>query len=44
MEAFTRLGLPLVVGDGPELRRLRRQAGPTVRFAGRVSDDEAARA
>jgi glycosyltransferase involved in cell wall biosynthesis len=29
----------LVVGDGPELRRLRRLAGPTVRFAGRVSDE-----
>ena len=33
----TRLGLPLVViGDGPEGRRLRRLAGPTVRFTGRV--------
>ena len=30
--AFNRLRLPLiVVGDGPELRRLRRLAGPTVR-------------
>jgi glycosyltransferase involved in cell wall biosynthesis len=27
-----------VVGDGPELRRLRRLAGPTVRFAGRLPD------
>jgi glycosyltransferase involved in cell wall biosynthesis len=39
VEAFNRLRLPLVVvGDGPELRRLRRMAGPTVRFEGRVSD------
>src|SRR4051812_13113485 len=39
VRAFTRLGLPLVVvGDGPDARRLQRMAGPTVRFAGRVSD------
>ncbi|MGI8511501.1 MAG: glycosyltransferase [Solirubrobacteraceae bacterium] len=39
VEAFNRLGRPLViVGDGPERRRLRRLAGPTVRFEGRVSD------
>lgn len=39
VEAFNRLRLPLVVvGDGPESRRLRRLAGPTVRFEGRVSD------
>jgi glycosyltransferase involved in cell wall biosynthesis len=44
VRAFTRLGLPLVVvGDGPDARRLQRMAGPTIRFAGRVSDDEAAR-
>ena len=44
VEAFTRLGLPLVVvGDGPDRRRLRRMAGPTVRFAGRVTDGDAAR-
>jgi glycosyltransferase involved in cell wall biosynthesis len=42
--ACTRHGLPLVVaGDGPDARHLRRVAGPTVRFAGRVSDEEAAR-
>jgi glycosyltransferase involved in cell wall biosynthesis len=42
VEAFTRLGLPLVVaGDGPDLRRLKRLAGPTVRFEGRVSDARA---
>jgi glycosyltransferase involved in cell wall biosynthesis len=39
IDAFNRLGRPLlVVGDGPELRRLRRMAGPTVSFTGRVSD------
>ena len=44
IEAFNRLRLPLVVtGGGPDGRRLRRLAGPTVRFAGRVSDAEAAR-
>ena len=35
VEAFDRLGLPLVVvGDGPDARRLRRLAGPTSRFEG----------
>src|SRR5436190_21657914 len=44
VQAFNRLGRPLVVaGDGPDMRRLRRLAGPTVRFTGRVPDDEAAR-
>ena len=44
IEAFERLGRPLVVvGDGPELRRLKRLAGPTVTFTGRVSDAEVAR-
>jgi glycosyltransferase involved in cell wall biosynthesis len=39
VRAFNRLRLPLVVvGDGPELRRLRRLAGPTVRFTGRLPD------
>jgi glycosyltransferase involved in cell wall biosynthesis len=39
VRAFTALGLPLVViGDGPESRRLKRMAGPTITFAGRVSD------
>jgi glycosyltransferase involved in cell wall biosynthesis len=43
VQAFTALGLPLVVaGDGPDARRLRGLAGPTVRFAGRVSDAEVA--
>jgi glycosyltransferase involved in cell wall biosynthesis len=44
VRAFSELGLPLVVaGDGPEARKLHRIAGPSVRFAGRVTDDEAAR-
>jgi glycosyltransferase involved in cell wall biosynthesis len=39
IEAFSRLGLPLVViGDGPDGRRLRRLAGRTVTFTGRLSD------
>ncbi len=39
VRAFDRLGWPLViVGDGPEARRMRRMAGPSVSFAGRVSD------
>jgi glycosyltransferase involved in cell wall biosynthesis len=37
--AFNRLGLPLmVIGDGPAGRRLRRLAGPSIHFTGRVSD------
>src|SRR3954452_2074954 len=43
VEAFSRLRLPLtVIGNGPDARRLRRLAGPTVRFEGRVSDSRAA--
>jgi|SRR5829696_1790027 len=39
VKAFNALGRELVVvGDGPELRRLRRLAGPTVTFTGRVPD------
>jgi glycosyltransferase involved in cell wall biosynthesis len=39
VHAFNRLHKPLVVvGDGPELRRLRRIAGPTVMFTGRLPD------
>lgn len=41
--ACTRLGVPLrIVGDGPELGRLRRMAGPSVTFLGKLSDDEIA--
>ena len=43
VRAFNALGRPLlVVGDGPEARRLRRIAGPTVTFTGRVSDERVA--
>jgi glycosyltransferase involved in cell wall biosynthesis len=39
IEAFNRLKLPLVVvGDGPDARRLRRTAGPRISFLGRVGD------
>jgi glycosyltransferase involved in cell wall biosynthesis len=39
IEAFNRLRAPLVVvGDGPQLRRLRRLAGPTVSVVGRQPD------
>ena len=44
IEAFNRLRLPLVVaGDGPDMRRLRSLAGPTISFVGRVPDTEVAR-
>ena len=44
IHAFNRLRLPLIVaGDGPDMRRLRALAGPTVRFVGRVSDEDVAR-
>ena len=43
IEACDQLGRRLVVvGDGPDLRRLRQRAGATVRIAGRVSDFELA--
>ena len=39
--AFNRSGDRLVVaGDGPEHRRLRRMAGPTIRFVTGVTDDQ----
>jgi glycosyltransferase involved in cell wall biosynthesis len=39
VRAFNQLRLPLtVVGDGPAARRLRRIAGPTISFTGRLSD------
>jgi len=46
IEAFGRLasaGQLVVVGDGPDRSRLERLAGPGVRFAGRVDDDDLAR-
>jgi glycosyltransferase involved in cell wall biosynthesis len=41
VEAFNRLGLPLVVvGDGPERKRLEALAGPTVTLLGRQSQEQ----
>jgi len=41
IEACSRLHLPLVViGGGRDEERLRKLAGPTVRFLGKLSDDE----
>lgn len=41
IEAFNRLQLPLrIIGRGPELERLKRLAGPTVQFLGRVDESE----
>ena len=43
IEAFNQLRLPLiVVGDGPDGRRLRKLGGPTVTFTGRLSDQAVA--
>ncbi len=44
VRAFNQLRRPLVIiGDGPDARRLQRLAGPTIRFTGRVTDTEVAR-
>lgn len=44
VEACTRLNLPLhVIGDGPDRSRLERLAGGSVRFFGRVADEEVRR-
>jgi glycosyltransferase involved in cell wall biosynthesis len=41
VEACTRLNLPLtVIGTGPETKKLKAMAGPTITFAGRASDEE----
>lgn len=41
VQACTELGAPLtVIGSGQETKKLRAMAGPTVSFAGRVSDEE----
>ncbi len=43
IEAFNRLKLPLtIVGSGQDERKLRRLAGPTVKFLGALSNDEIA--
>jgi glycosyltransferase involved in cell wall biosynthesis len=44
IEACNRLRLPLVIiGAGRDLERLKRLAGPTIRFLGRLSDQEVLR-
>ena len=41
IEACNRLSLPLVIiGGGRDEERLRKLAGPTIRFTGRISDEE----
>lgn len=41
VEACNKLGLPLtIVGEGPETPRLKQIAGPSVKFTGKVSDEE----
>ena len=41
IQACTELNLPLtVIGDGPDNARLRKLAGPSIKFLGRVSDKE----
>ena len=41
IEAFNRLRLPLwIVGDGQDADKLKRLAGPTIRFFGSVSNEE----
>lgn len=40
IEAFNRLKLPLkIIGRGPEFDRLKKLAGPTIEFLGRVPDE-----
>ena len=44
IQAANRMGMRLIVaGDGPERERLRAIAGPTVEFAGEVSEERAGR-
>ena len=41
IEAFNQLKLPLkIIGRGPELDRLKRLAGPTIEFLGRVPEED----
>lgn len=41
IEAFNALKLPLkIIGRGPELERLKKLAGPTIEFLGRVPEEE----
>jgi len=41
VEAFNRLGLPLIIiGDGPELKKLKSIARDNIQFLGRIPDEE----
>jgi len=41
IKAFNRLKLPLkIIGRGPEFKNLKKIAGPTIEFLGRVSEDD----
>ena len=43
VEAFTQLNLPLlVIGDGPELQRLKQEAGSNIKFLGYQTDEKVA--
>ncbi len=44
IQAFNKLKLPLkILGRGPELKRLKKMAGPNIEFLGRISDEELAK-
>jgi len=41
IKAFNELGLPLkIIGRGPEMKRLKKIAGPNIEFLGRVDDEK----
>jgi glycosyltransferase involved in cell wall biosynthesis len=41
IRAFNKLGMPLkIIGRGPEMKKLKKMAGPNIEFMGRVSDEE----
>lgn len=43
VEAFNANGLPLIIaGDGPELKKLQKSAGPNITFTGRISREQSA--
>lgn len=43
VEAFTQLNLPLlIIGDGPELQRLKQEAGSNIKFLGYQTDEKVA--
>ncbi|MCX6763487.1 MAG: glycosyltransferase [Candidatus Moranbacteria bacterium] len=44
IEAFNELKLPLkIIGRGPEMKKLKKMAGPNIKFLGRVDDKKLAR-